>query len=69
MTYFLPYYRSITDDGGGACSPYLLYGDGETYMKISMFLKSWVRPLPVLPKGPQRPIHAKTMLAQRSMTC
>ena len=33
------------------------------------FLKSWVWPLPVLPKGPQRPIHAKTMLAQRSMTC
>ena len=35
-----------------SCSPYLLYGDGEPYMKISMFLKSRVRPLPVLPKDP-----------------
>jgi hypothetical protein len=23
-TYFLPCYRTNTDDGGGACSPYLL---------------------------------------------
>jgi hypothetical protein len=38
-------------------------------MKISMFFKSQVRPLPVLPKDPNGPIHAKTMLAQRSMTC
>ena len=51
-TYFLPYYRTITDNGGGTCSPYLPYGNGEPYMKISIFLKSRVRPLPVLPKNP-----------------